>query len=145
MAPTSACSLCGMEDSWRHSLLNCVVARSVWSLADEGVTVHFCTNDSPSAKVWLFAMMNSLSRDDFARVAVTLWAIWFARRKIIHEEEYQSPLSTHLFIQSYLRDLIVVADRNNTCLGLRGGLRPSTSSIYCMTDTKFIEYKSRTV
>jgi ribonuclease HI len=50
-------------------------------------------------------MMETLSRDDFARVAVTLWAIWFARRKIVHEEIYQSPLSTHLFIQNYLRDL----------------------------------------
>jgi hypothetical protein len=33
----------------------------------------------------------------------------FERRKIIHEEEYQSPLSTHLYIQSYLHDLLVVA------------------------------------
>jgi hypothetical protein len=52
-------------------------------------------------------MMESLSRDDFARVAVTLWAIWYARRKIIHDEEFQSPLSTHLFIESYLRDLAI--------------------------------------
>jgi hypothetical protein len=50
-------------------------------------------------------MMETLSRDDFARVAVTLWAIWFARRKIVHEEVYQSPLSTHLFIENYLCDL----------------------------------------
>jgi hypothetical protein len=42
-------------------------------------------------------------------------------------------------------DLRLGPDRNNMCLGLRGGLRPSTSSIYCMTDTKFTEYKSRTV
>jgi hypothetical protein len=62
-------------------------------------------NEDTSAKHWLFAMMGSLSRDDFARVAVTLWAIWYARWKIIHEEEFQSPLSTHLFIERYLQDL----------------------------------------
>jgi hypothetical protein len=31
-------------------------------------------NGDPSAKQWLFAMMEALSRDDFTRVAVTLWA-----------------------------------------------------------------------
>jgi ribonuclease HI len=79
----------------------------VWALADEAITEHLCMNEDPNPKQWLFAMMESLSRDDFARVAVTLWAIWFARRKIIHEEEFQSPLSTHMFIQSYLRDLSI--------------------------------------
>jgi hypothetical protein len=64
-----------------------------------------CANEDPSPKQWLFAMMETLSRDDFAKVAVTLWAIWFARQKIIHEEVYQSPLSMHLFIENYLRDL----------------------------------------
>jgi ribonuclease HI len=64
-----------------------------------------CANEDPSPKQWLFAMMETLSRDDFARVAVTLLAIWFTRRKIIHEEVYQSPLSTHLFIETYLHDL----------------------------------------
>jgi hypothetical protein len=107
MAETNRCSICGDADSWRHSLINCTVARCVWALADEGVTEHMCADENPSPKQWLFAMMETLPRDDFARVAVTLWAIWFARRKIIHEEVYQSPLSTHLFIQSYLQDLSI--------------------------------------
>ena len=34
-----------------------------------------------------------------------LWAIWTARRKAIHEEIYQSPMSTHDFIQSFLVEL----------------------------------------
>ena len=63
-------------------------------------------NDNPSAHLWLAEMMESLSHDDFAQVAVTLWAIWYARRKMIHEEVFQSPLSTHLFIENYLRDLV---------------------------------------
>jgi hypothetical protein len=43
--------------------------------------------------------------EKFIEVLVTLWAIWWTRRKIIHEEEYQSPLSTHGFITRYLEDL----------------------------------------
>jgi ribonuclease HI len=41
-------------------------------------------------------------------VIVTLWALWYARRKIIHEGEYQSPLSTHLFVGRFLNDLEVL-------------------------------------
>jgi ribonuclease HI len=43
--------------------------------------------------------------DDFIRMAVTLWAIWHARRKAIHEDIYQSPQATHQFIESFLHDL----------------------------------------
>jgi hypothetical protein len=55
---------------------------------------HICADENPSLKQWFFAMMEKLPRDEFARVAIMLWAIWFARRTIIHEEIYQSPLST---------------------------------------------------
>jgi ribonuclease HI len=84
------------------------VARSVWALADEEIAEHASLLDIPSSKQWQFALMETLSRDNFARVAVTLWAIWYARRKMIHEEQFQSPLSTHLFIESYLQDLSIV-------------------------------------
>jgi hypothetical protein len=97
-----------VEDSWRHSLIGCTVAHSVWALADEEIAKHVSLLDIPSAKQWLFALMETLSRDNFARVAITLWAIWYARRKMIHEEQFQSPLSTHLFIESYLQDLSIV-------------------------------------
>jgi hypothetical protein len=41
-------------------------------------------------------MMEAMPHDEFIVVAVTLWAIWYARRKNIHEDEFQSPLWTHL-------------------------------------------------
>lgn len=72
MAATNACSICGAEDSWRHSLISCTVARSVWALADEDITEHVSMIDIPSAKQWIFALMETLTRDNFAKVAVTL-------------------------------------------------------------------------
>jgi hypothetical protein len=32
MAQSSACFFCGQQDSWRHSLLECNIARCVWAL-----------------------------------------------------------------------------------------------------------------
>jgi hypothetical protein len=40
MAPTRACSICGLEDSWRHSLIECNLARCVWALTAEEITEH---------------------------------------------------------------------------------------------------------
>jgi ribonuclease HI len=34
-----------------------------------------------------------------------MWAIWWARRRAIHDEQFQSPLSTSCFITKYLQDL----------------------------------------
>jgi hypothetical protein len=94
------------------------MARSVWALADEGITDQVCMNEDTSAKQWLFAMIESLSREDFAQVAVTLWATWYARRKIIYDDEYQIPLSTHLFIERYLRDLAIAIPSKGTNKGV---------------------------
>jgi hypothetical protein len=46
-------------------------------------------------------MMESLSKEEFARVAITLWAIWYARWKVIFEGEFESPLSTHALGYQY--------------------------------------------
>jgi hypothetical protein len=34
-----------------------------------------------------------------------LWEIWAARRKAIHEGEFQSPMSRHCFVRGFLNDL----------------------------------------
>jgi hypothetical protein len=38
-------------------------------------------------------------------MVVTLWAIWHARRKALHEGLFQSPLSTHSFIEKFISEL----------------------------------------
>jgi hypothetical protein len=78
MATHSLCSVFGEEDSWRHSLINCSVARCVWALAEEEIVEHVGANEHPSAKTWLFAMMESMPRDEFAKLGATLWSIWYA-------------------------------------------------------------------
>jgi hypothetical protein len=81
MADNNACSICGAADSWRHSLIECNMARCVWALEDEAITEHICENPAQDPKSWLVAMMSSLSQEELVRVSVTLWAIWYARRK----------------------------------------------------------------
>ena len=93
--------ICGAGDSWRHSLLECCV----WALEKEEITKHICQIEGQDAKGWLATVMKSLNHEDLIRMTVTLWAIWNARRKVVHEDLYQSPISTHKFITNFAADL----------------------------------------
>ena len=57
------------------------------------------------ARVWLATMIETLKQDDQVCLFVNLWAIWHARRKAIHEQVYQSPMSVHCFVESFIADL----------------------------------------
>jgi hypothetical protein len=109
MALDSSCGICGATDSWRHSLLECRMSRCVWALVPEEITEHMDRTTEPNAKQWIFQMMSTLNHSELIRCFVTLWAIWFARRKVIHENIFQSPLSTYNFVESSIRDLEMAA------------------------------------
>ena len=85
------------------------MARSVWALSLEEMVEHMRSNQDGSAKNWLFAMHDSLIHNEFNRMVVTLWAVWSARRKANHGETYQSLLSNHCFISSFLSDIQILS------------------------------------
>jgi hypothetical protein len=39
------------------------------------------------------------------RVLIILWAVWHARQKTIHEQQFQSPLTTHMLVERFMEDL----------------------------------------
>jgi hypothetical protein len=104
VAEASLCSLCGSEDSCKHSLLKCNMARCVWALEGEEMIELPLNFQLPDVKNWLVEMLNTLSHSQRTRVVVILWAIWHVR-KAIHEEIYQSPLSTKCFVGGYIEEL----------------------------------------
>ncbi|XP_073355267.1 uncharacterized protein [Aegilops tauschii subsp. strangulata] len=81
------------------------MARCTWALSDEEIVDRMRENGQTSAKHWLFDLYDTLNHGKFTKMAVTLWAIWFARRKAIHENIFQSPQQTSSFVNSYLQEL----------------------------------------
>jgi hypothetical protein len=81
------------------------MAKCVWALEPEEITTHVCDNQEADARGCLLTVMNSMKQDDLTRVLVTIWAIWYARRKAIYEESYQSPMSTNCFVNRFIQDL----------------------------------------
>ena len=81
MADSSTCGLCRVQDSWRHSLFECRMARCVWSLGDEETVEHMLSNRTDNASLWLFWLFESMNQQDLVRVLITMWAIWWERCK----------------------------------------------------------------
>ena len=94
-----------MEDSWRHSLLESNLAKCVWALEKEDITEFIGCLQEQDARAWLAQTFSSLPQEDMVRVTINMWAIWYARRKAIHEGIFQSPLSTHNFAERFISDL----------------------------------------
>jgi hypothetical protein len=109
MAQQSSCAICGDEDSWRHSLVNCNMARCVWALAPPDIIDLVGNIREPHARGWLAAVFEALPHEERTRVVVTLWAIWHAKRKAVYEGMFQSPLLTNAFVERFLNDLNLLA------------------------------------
>lgn len=115
MSKTSVCAICHADnDSWRHSLIDCTMAHCVWALADDQLTEHLCISVCPDAREWIFHLIDTTSHAEFTQILLTLWAIWLARRKAIHESIFLSPLSTHSFVIKLMAELQVDPDKTPT-------------------------------
>ena len=68
MAASSSCAICGMEDSWRHSLLECNLAKCVWALEKEDITEFIGCLQEQDARAWLAQTFSSLPQEDLVRV-----------------------------------------------------------------------------
>jgi hypothetical protein len=88
------------------------------------VVEHVHSAEERGAKEWLAAMISTLQHDDQIQVFVTLWAIWHARRKAIHEKIFQIPLSVHAFVGRFIAD---ISQLDNTKKKSPGAAWSSTS------------------
>jgi hypothetical protein len=50
-------------------------------------------------------MIETMKKEDLVRMLVTLWAIWHAKRKAIHEDVFQIPMATIAFVNRFIEDL----------------------------------------
>ncbi|KAF8692175.1 hypothetical protein HU200_039777 [Digitaria exilis] len=74
---------------------DCNMARAVWALENEEITEFLGQKQETDARAWLVAIMAALPHEALTRVV----------RKAIHEEQFQSPLSTHCFVERFVVEL----------------------------------------
>ena len=80
MAQMSACSICGGQDSWKHSLLECNMARCVWALQSDEIVEFISQARDDNARGWLHEAIRGLDHDHRVRLFVSMWAIWYWRK-----------------------------------------------------------------
>jgi hypothetical protein len=81
------------------------MSKCVWALEKEDIIDFIGALQKEDARAWLAKVLSSLPHEERVRVVVTLWAIWHARRKAIHKNIFQGPLSTHGFIDRFVIEL----------------------------------------
>lgn len=86
MAINSSCGICGMWDSWRHALLDSNMSKLIWALEKKDFVEFLCGIPAQEAKHWLLIIaFESLKQEEVIRIAVALWAVWYASQKTIFE------------------------------------------------------------
>ena len=60
MATKDTCLFCRSVDTWKHALISCPMAASVWALAPEELVEKLIEHQQESAKYWLFALHENL-------------------------------------------------------------------------------------
>jgi hypothetical protein len=78
----------------------------VWALLSEDLVELVINIEELNARGWVNEVIRAVPQDELTRVILTLWAIWHAHRKVLHEEIFQSPLSTLSFIDRFIGDWV---------------------------------------
>jgi len=58
------------------------MARCVWALEREEIIEHLSEMQKENTRGWFANMFEIMSHADLIWVLVTMWAIWYARRKV---------------------------------------------------------------
>jgi hypothetical protein len=107
-----------------------MMSRCIWALVDKEVPKHVHNAEERGAREWLATMILTLNHDDQIQVFVTLWFIWHARRKAIHWQIFQNPLSVHAFVGRFIEDLSQI---DNTEIKSPGAASSSASPAWIPT------------
>lgn len=76
MSETSVCPLSNsVEDTWKHALIECTMAKCAWSHVDEDLVEHLIACRHDDAKLWLIEIQDSMEHGSFVKMLVTLWSI----------------------------------------------------------------------
>jgi len=77
-------------------------------LEKEDLIAFICQIETSDARVWLAEVMAALKHEELTRVVVRLWAIWYARRQALFENNFQSPFSTNSFVERFISELEMI-------------------------------------
>ncbi|MBA0662126.1 hypothetical protein Goklo_006313 [Gossypium klotzschianum] len=95
----NSCPRCqDCSESTVHIARDCTFAMQVWSKLNCRWPSYVADLNFNEWLNWLFVNSASNTKEE---IAITIWAIWFARNKLLHERETQSVKEVITFIRGY--------------------------------------------
>lgn len=110
----NACSRCHSNcEDVSHVFRLCPFAHAVWSCLGYDTSSQGNTFNFHEWLAWLFDIHSHTKRRE---IALTIWGIWTARNKLIHEGKRQSATDLAGFVRRYCADLcsLVVSSHSMT-------------------------------
>ncbi|KAL4325602.1 hypothetical protein GQ457_11G004690 [Hibiscus cannabinus] len=103
------CHVCNLaNETTEHVFRDCHIACLVWTRLGF-VWPQYAT--LLPFKEWLSWLFHSFSMNRLVLLVITLWSLWYARNKKVHEANLQTPEQICAFIVSYCRELELIASK----------------------------------
>ncbi|KAL4272451.1 hypothetical protein GQ457_13G023230 [Hibiscus cannabinus] len=103
------CPVCNLaNETTEHVFRDCHIACLVWTQLGF-VWPQYAT--LLPFKEWLSWLFDSFPMNRLVLLVITLWSLWYARNKKVHEANLQTPEQICAFIVSYCRELELIASK----------------------------------
>lgn len=97
----ASCNFCGGEvETIEHALRDCTMAARIWFASPLGLRVQEVKNVVQVD--WLINLAQSLPRDNFDIVLITLWTKWKERNAFVRQGTVRHPMDIHCKAQAWL-------------------------------------------
>ncbi|MBA0549362.1 hypothetical protein Golob_020398, partial [Gossypium lobatum] len=114
----------GIVEDVNHVLRLCAFALDVWAVLHYDSPPH---EDQIGLHEWLSWMFDTYNTTKHLEIAITLWTLWYANNKLVHEGTHQGVGELVAFICGYcaeLAALTTVSLRSNSSALVKWSLPP---------------------
>ncbi|KAM6584731.1 hypothetical protein CsatB_011733 [Cannabis sativa] len=130
----SNCPICGFgNDTNAHAIFWCSFSQVIWK--EMSFPFLASPKEDMTFKGVLLYASEILEKEDFEKVLISAWTIWFERNKKSHGRTIRTPHQIKIWISSYYNE--ICRERNKTKKGVSTGCTSEQSN----TETEVNNYK----
>ncbi|KAF4391992.1 hypothetical protein F8388_004321 [Cannabis sativa] len=133
-SPHSNCPICGFgNDTNAHAIFWCSFSQGIW----KQMSFFFLASpkEDLTFKGILLYASKILEKEDFEKVLISAWTIWFERNKKSHGRTIRTPHQIKIWISSYYNE--IYRERNKTKKEVSTGCTSEQSN----AETEVLSYK----
>lgn len=111
VSTVGSCGLCGCDDSWRQSLLECSIPRSIWGIEDKDLYEVLLNTHEPDGRRWVFSLIETLPLASSSK----LWSLhgkYGIRGGRHYMSKFSRAICLHIFSSQDILPRLLFASQN---------------------------------